>query len=108
VELSARLALRRGDFATAQQDAARAEALRRETLDYRGLARVLALGGEAASRGGEPKAAAELYWRAGQSAAAQDDLDLARLWLRQAADLAPGMPVGEAANDLLARINKGE
>ncbi len=108
VELSARLALRRGDFAAAQQDAARAEALRRETLDYRGLARVLALGGEAASRGGEPKAAAELYWRAGQSAAAQDDLELARLWLQQAADLAPGMPVGKAANDLLAKINQGE
>jgi tetratricopeptide (TPR) repeat protein len=108
VELAARLALRRGDFAMAQRDATRAEALRREALDYRGLARVLALGGEAASRGGEPKAAAELFWRAGQSAAAQDDLEMARLWLRQAADLAPGMPAGKAANDLLARLNQSE
>ena len=54
------------------------------------------------------KAAAELFWRAGQSAAAQDDLEMARLWLRQAADLAPGMPVGKAANDLLAKLNRNE
>jgi len=108
VELTARLALRRGDFGIAQQEAARAEALRRETLDYRGLSRVLALGGEAASRGGKLKAAAELFWRAGQSAAAQDDLEMARQWLRQAADLAPELPVGKAANDLLARLDRSE
>src|SRR5262245_60252627 len=47
-ELAARLALRRDDLAGARQQAARAEALRRDTLDYRGLARALALGGEAA------------------------------------------------------------
>jgi len=105
LELAARLALRRGDSAAAQQDAARAEALRRETLDYRGLARVLALGGEAARRSGDTKAAADLFWRAGQSAAAQDDVELARLWLRQAADLAPELPVGKAANDLLAKLD---
>jgi tetratricopeptide (TPR) repeat protein len=108
VELAARLALRRGDYATAQQQAARAEALRRETLDYRGLARALALGGEAANRGGDLKAAADLFWRAGQSAAAQDDLELARQWLRQAADLAPELPVGKAATDLLAKLDRNE
>ena len=107
-ELAARLALRRGDFATAQQEAARAEALRRETLDYRGLARVLAVGGEAASRSGDPKTAADLFWRAGRSAAAQDDVDVARLWLKQAADLAPDLPVGKAAKDLLATLNRKE
>jgi hypothetical protein len=107
-ELAARLALRRGDFATAQQEAARAEALRRETLDYRGLARVLAVGGEAASRDGKLKAAADLFWRAGRSAAAQDDVEMARRWLQQAADLAPGLPVGKAANDLLARLDRNE
>jgi tetratricopeptide (TPR) repeat protein len=107
-ELAARLALRRGDFDMAQQEAARAEALRRETLDYRGLARVLAVGGEAASRGGDPKAAADLFWRAGRSAAAQHDVETARLWLRQAADLAPELPVGKAAKDLLARLDRNE
>jgi len=107
-ELSARLALRRGSFDMAQQEAARAEVLRRETLDYRGLARVLAVGGEAANRGGDPKAAADLFWRAGRSAAAQDDVEVARLWLRQAADLAPELPVGKAAKDLLATLDRNE
>lgn len=107
-ELSARLALRRGNFATSRQEAARAEALRRETLDYRGLARALAVGGEAAQRAGDPKAAADLFWRAGRSAAAQDDLDVARLWLKQAADLAPDLPVGEAAKELLATLKRSK
>ena len=107
-ELGARLALRRGDFAAARQEAARAEALRRETLDYRGVARALAVGGDAANRAGDPKAAADLYWRAGRSAAAQDDVEVARLWLRQAADLAPDLPVGQAAKELLATLKQGE
>jgi hypothetical protein len=82
--------------------------LRRETLDYRGLARVLAVGGEAANRDGDPKAAADLFWRAGRSAAAQHDVEMARLWLRQAAGLAPELPVGKAAKDLLARLDRNE
>jgi hypothetical protein len=107
-ELAARLALRHDDPKLALQEATRAEALRRETLDYRGLARVLAVAGEAAARAGDRKSAADLFWRAGRSAAAQGDAKVARLWLRQAANLAPDQPVGKAAKDLLAKLGGGE
>jgi len=107
-ELAARVALRRGDPKHALQEAARAESLRRDTVDYRGLARVLALQGEAAMRTGDRQSAADFFWRAGRSAAAQGDTKVARLWLRQAASLAPDQPVGKAAKDLLAKLNRGE
>jgi|SRR5882724_764897 len=107
-ELAARVALRRGDAKLASQEATRAEALRRETLDYRGLARVLAVGAEAAKQAGDRKSAADLFWRAGRSAAAQGDVKVARLWLRQAASLAPNQPVGNAAKDLLANLDGGK
>jgi tetratricopeptide (TPR) repeat protein len=107
-ELAARVALRHGDPALALQEAARAETLRRETIDYRGLARVLAMQGEAAMRTGDRQAAADFFWRAGRSAAAQGDAKVARLWLRQAANLVPDQPVGKAAKDLLAKLDSGE
>lgn len=107
-ELAARAALRHGDAKLALQEATRAEGLRRDTLDYRGLARVLAVGGEAAMRSGDRKSAADLFWRAGRSAAAQHDVELARQWLRQAASLAPDEAVGKAAKDLLAKLNRGQ
>jgi tetratricopeptide (TPR) repeat protein len=107
-ELAARVALRRGDPTLALQEAGRAEALRRDTVDYRGLARVLALQGEAAMRTGDRQSAADLFWRAGRSAAAQGDAKIARQWLRQAANLAPDQPVGKAAKDLLAKLDRGE
>jgi len=107
-ELAARVALRRGDSALALQEASRAESLRRDTIDYRGLARVLAVQGEATMQAGDRKSAADLFWRAGRSAAAQGDSKIARLWLRQAANLAPDQPVGKAAKDLLAKLDRGE
>ena len=107
-ELAARVALRRGDATLALQEATRAESLRRETIDYRGLARVLAIEGEAAMQTGDRQSAADYFWRAGRSAAAQGDAKVARLWLRQAANLAPDQPVGKAAKDLLAKLNRGE
>ena len=69
-ELAARLALRRSDSAHARQKAARAAELRQEALDYRGLARALAVEAAAAERAGD-EAAADLFLRAGRSAAAQ-------------------------------------
>src|SRR5437879_1951370 len=51
-ELSARLALLRSDPSQARQQAARAAELRQTTLDYRGLARALAIEGAAAERTG--------------------------------------------------------
>jgi len=103
-ELAARLALRRGNVGLAQQQAARAAELRQATLDYRGLARALALEGEAAERTGD-KAAADLFLRAGRSAAMQGDKSNARAWLRRAISLAIGQPVGRAASDLLRDLN---
>jgi hypothetical protein len=59
--------------------------LRRERMDYRGMARALALAAEYTSDAPE---AANLYLRAGRSAAAQGDVADARTWLRKARTLA--------------------
>ncbi len=55
--------------------------IRRTALDYRGMARCLAL---AAHDTPDPARAADLYLRAGRSAAAQHDAGQARIWLMQA------------------------
>jgi hypothetical protein len=107
-ELTARLALRHGDSERARRDATRAAGLRQETLDYRGLARALALAGESARRAGDTAAAADLFLRAGRSAAAQDDKETARRWLKQAILLAPEGVVASAASDLLHQLDRGE
>jgi hypothetical protein len=104
-EIAARLALRHGDAALARQQAARAAELRQTTLDYRGLARALALEGAAAERIGDKTAAADLFLRAGRSAAIQGDKSDARVWLGRAASLAAGEPVGRAAADLMRGFN---
>jgi hypothetical protein len=107
-ELSARLALRRGDPARAREQAAHAAGLRQATLDYRGLARALAIEGVAVERAGDKIAAADLFLRAGRSAAAQGDKTSARDWLRRAMSLAPGRLVGRDAADLLRGIDKSD
>jgi hypothetical protein len=104
-ELGARLALRHSNPARARQQAARAAELRQATLDYRGLARALAVEGAAAERAGD-EAAADLFLRAGRSAAAQGDKTSARVWLRRATSLAVGQPVGRAAADLLRGLDQ--
>jgi hypothetical protein len=107
-ELAARLALRRGDPGRAREQAARAAELRQATLDYRGLARALAIEGAAVERAGDKTAAADLFLRAGRSAASQGDKTSARDWLRRAMSLASGRPVGRDAADLLRGIGKGD
>ena len=107
-ELSARLALLRSYPSQARQHAARAAELRQTTLDYRGLARALAIEGAAAERTGDKIVAADLFLRAGRSAAAQDDKKSATAWLRRAASLAPSQPVGRDAADLLRGVNKDD
>ena len=107
-ELSARLALRRGDPVRAREQAAHAAGLRQATLDYRGLARALAIEGVAVERAGDKIAAADLFLRAGRSAAAQGDKTSARDWLRRAMSLAPGRPVGRDAADLLHGVDKSD
>jgi tetratricopeptide (TPR) repeat protein len=77
--------------------------LRRDRLDYRGMARALAL---AAQFTPDASAAADLYLRAGRSAATQGDAAEARLWLGKARDLTPDTAlrtgVEQALHDLPA------
>src|SRR5262249_47387336 len=103
-ELDARASLRGRDFATARGDAEEAAALRQKTLDYRGLARALALAGAAAEGAGDTKSAADLYLRAGRSAAVQGDEVSARKWLQDSANLATEESVRSAANELLRSL----
>jgi hypothetical protein len=65
--------------------ALKAADLRRDGLDYRGMARALAL---AAKFTPDAPGAADLYMRAGRSAAAQSDVADARVWLGKARELA--------------------
>ncbi len=98
LELQARLALRQADFAGAQGAALQAANIRQEALDYRGMARALAVAGLAAERAGDTEAAADLYLRAGRSAAAQADADTARPWLRHVLELTRDESTREAAS----------
>ncbi len=59
---------------------------RREAMDYRGMARTIALAAQFTADAGR---ASELYLRAGMSAAAQGDKERARAWLTLARDRAP-------------------
>ena len=87
---------------------AHAAGLRQATLDYRGLARALAIEGVAVEHAGDKIAAADLFLRAGRSAAAQGDKTSARDWLRRAMSLAPGRLGGRDAADLLRGIDKSD
>jgi hypothetical protein len=101
-ELSARLALRSGDAARARAEAQQAATLRRDLLDYRSLARCLALEAEAAERAGDAHAAADLYLRAGRSASAHGDSRAAKNWLNQAVRLSRDPMLTQAARAALA------
>jgi len=65
-----------------------AAALRRLTLDYRGMVKSLAKAGEACEQAGRLLSAARRFLRAGQSAALQENPQQARVWLERAARLA--------------------
>ena len=84
LELAARAAMLDGDAAGTRRLAEEAAVLRRDTLDYRGLARLLALQAEAERRDGAMGAAADLMLRAGRGAASRGDAVAARRWLGQA------------------------
>lgn len=101
-ELSARLALRDGDPRTARARAKEAADLRRELVDYRSLARCLALQARAAELSGDPAGAADLYLRAGRTAAAQGDTAAAKRWLGAAIALSRDPMLTQAARSLLA------
>jgi uncharacterized protein HemY len=87
-ELVGRLAMAEQNWDTAIEAFDSASNLRRETLDYRGMVRVVVLAGEASQKAGRPREAAVRYLRAGRSAFWQDEFDDARQWLNQSVQLA--------------------
>lgn len=105
-ELQARLARRQGDWAAARQQALHTADLRRNLFDYRGLARALSVAADAAERGGDTAGAADLYLRAGRSAAAQHDPVQARPWLEQALHLARDPAVRAASQEALDSLDQ--
>lgn len=105
-ELRARLARRQANFAEARSAALQSADLRRDLLDYRGLARALSVAADAARQGGDLPAAADLYLRAGRSAAAQEDRTQARAWLSQAIDLDQDPAITDAARQALDGISQ--
>ena len=104
LELMARLLLRQDKFAQAHAAAMQAVGIRQEGLDYRGMARALAVAAQAAERSGDGELAADLYLRAGRSAAAQSDADTARPWLERALTLTGDPATREAAESALAGL----
>jgi hypothetical protein len=104
LELQARLALRQDNLAGARADALQAAQIRQEALDYRGMARALAVGALAALRAGDRELAAGLYLRAGRSAAAQGDGNTARPWLEEVLRLTKDSATEEAARMALAAL----
>jgi tetratricopeptide (TPR) repeat protein len=101
-ELEGRLASLRGDWTGAIASLLSVAASRRDALDYRGMARALALAGGAAESAGRYTEAADLYLRAGRSAQLQDDRPHARAWLMTARNL--GERIGEPAIAAEARV----
>jgi hypothetical protein len=103
-ELAARRDLRGGSFDAAATEAEHAADLRRSVLEYRDMARALSVAGDALKRGGDRRAAADLYMRAGQSAAAQGDPQTARAWLRQSLLLTEDPAKRRAVRQALAAV----
>ena len=97
MELNGHLAMGEQNWDAAVKAFDGAASLRRETLDYATMARVLALAAEASSKAGNATAAAQRFLRAGRSAGLQEDYKAARLWLGHAERLA-----AEAGEDEIA------
>jgi tetratricopeptide (TPR) repeat protein len=83
-ELSGQLAMAEQHWDEAINAFEAATELRREILDYRGMAKALALAGKASEKAGHADEAAICYLRAGRSAALQGLFDDALNWLNQA------------------------
>jgi len=104
-ELEARRDLRQQSFDASVTAALRAADTRRNLVDYRGMARALSVAAAAELGAGHAAAAAELYLRAGQSAAAQGDAASARPWLHQAVQLERDGASREAAEKALSSLD---
>jgi tetratricopeptide (TPR) repeat protein len=80
--------------------------LRREVEDYIGMARALALAGEAAQSTGRVAEAADLYFRAGRSAELEGNQADARRWLESAARLAATTGQAEILSQARERLEQ--
>jgi tetratricopeptide (TPR) repeat protein len=106
LELQGRAALLDGRPAEALTALDQASANRQQALDYRGMARTLAVAGEACVRLDRTAEAAGYFLRAGRSALYQGDTALALPLLRRAEDLAARS--GQTAIvDEAARLRRG-
>ncbi len=92
-DLAARLAAAEGRHEEARKGFEAAAALRQQALDYGAMAEALAAAAGAAAARGDPAAAADLWLRAGRSAAERKEARAA-LWLDEAARAAEaaGLP----------------
>jgi tetratricopeptide (TPR) repeat protein len=90
LELLGRLRLLEREPTTALASFKESAGLRQEFGDYVGMARALAFAAEAAEAVGREQEAADLFFRAGRSAAAEGREPEARLWLQAASRLATG------------------
>jgi tetratricopeptide (TPR) repeat protein len=111
LELLGRLHLLEDRPESALRDFRESADLRREVEDYVGMARALALAGEAAKSMGRAAEAADLYFRAGRSAELEGDHAEARRWLDSAARLAAKTGQAEIlseAKERRVRLNKAD
>jgi tetratricopeptide (TPR) repeat protein len=87
-ELIGHLAMTEQNWDAAIEAFDAAAKLRRETLDYRGMVKVIALAGKAGEKAGRAKEASIRYLRAGRSAMLQGLFDNAQKWLNRAEQIA--------------------
>jgi len=103
-ELNARILRRQAAWGPARAAAIQAADLRREMLDYRGMVRALSLAADVAERSRDRAAAADLYLRAGRSAADQSDAVEARRLIQRAITLSADPQLRNAARTALAGL----
>ena len=97
-ELQGHLAMAEHNWTAAIKAFDQCVKLRRETIEYQGMVKGLALAGNACEKAGQLKQAAVRYLRAGRSAVLQEDFEGAQIWLGQAVQLA-----GKAGDDKIVQ-----
>jgi hypothetical protein len=105
-ELLGRQAVLDGHLVEAQATFERSAGTRQQLLDYRGMARALALAGDAALKAGRSSEAAVLFLRAGRSDLLQGD-EPAALALLQKAESAASESNQKAVIDEVVRLRSG-
>jgi len=107
-ELNGLLALHEHRHEAALLAFAEAARLRRETRDYGGTARALAMAGEVHERAGDAAQAASHYLRAGRSLSHQGAVERARELLVRASELAARAGDGDTVRDARAQLKRLE